>query len=69
MPRSNYIGGGTGLSVRGDLGTLNLSDVPIAMIEIGNMRNRSDARRMTTAAGQDRYANAVVRGIRTYLRR
>ena len=67
--RSTYIGGGTALSIRSDLGTLNLSDVPVAMIEVGNMRNARDARQMTSAAGQARYANAVVRGIRTYLRR
>ena len=69
VPRSNYIGGGTGLDVRSDLATLNMSDVPVAMIEVGNMRNATDARRMTTARGQTRYAIAVVRGIRTYLRR
>ena len=39
IPRSNYIGHGTGFDVRSDLGTLNMSDVPVAMIEIGNMRN------------------------------
>ena len=48
LPRSNYIGGGTGLDVRSDLGTLNMSDVPVAMIEIGNMRNARDAHRMTS---------------------
>jgi N-acetylmuramoyl-L-alanine amidase len=69
VPRSNYIGGGTGLDVRSDLGTLNMSDVPVAMIEIGNMRNAVDARRMTTRTGRMQYAKAVVRGIRTYLRR
>ncbi|MET0837368.1 MAG: N-acetylmuramoyl-L-alanine amidase [Marmoricola sp.] len=69
VPRSNYTAGGDGLDVRGDLGTLNLSDVPVAMIEIGNMRNAGDARRMTSKAGRARYAAAVVRGIRTYLRR
>jgi N-acetylmuramoyl-L-alanine amidase len=69
VPRADYIAGGDGLDVRSDLGTLNLSDVPVAMIEVGNMRNTVDARRMTTAAGQARYASAVVRGIRTYLRR
>jgi N-acetylmuramoyl-L-alanine amidase len=69
VPRSNYIGGGSGLDVRSDLGTLNMSDVPVAMIEIGNMRNATDARRMTSAQGRARYAAAVVRGIRTYLRR
>lgn len=69
VPRSNYTGGGSGLNVRGDLGTLNMSDVPVAMIEIGNMRNTGDARRMTSASGRARYARAVVRGIRTYLGR
>ena len=67
VPRSTYAGRGTGLVARSDLGTLNLSDVPIAMVEIGNMRNADDARRMTSRAGQDRYADAVVRGIRAYL--
>jgi N-acetylmuramoyl-L-alanine amidase len=69
VPRSNYTGGGTGLNVRNDLGTLNMSDVPVAMIEIGNMRNTGDARRMTSRSGRARYANAVVWGIRTFLGR
>lgn len=69
VSRSNYIGGGSGLDVRSDLGTLNMSDVPVAMIEIGNMRNVADARRMTSRSGRARYAKAVVRGIRAYLGR
>jgi N-acetylmuramoyl-L-alanine amidase len=69
IPRSNYIGDGTALSIRADLGTLNLSDVPVAMLEVGNMRNASDAHRMTTRKGRIRYARAVVRGIRLYLSR
>lgn len=69
IPRSTYVGGGTALSIRADLGTLNMSDVPVAMLEVGNMRNASDARRMTTAAGRTTYARAVVRGIRLYLGR
>ena len=69
VPRSSYVGGGTGLNVRSDLGTLNMSDVPIAMIEIGNMRNSGDARRMTSAGGRATYAAAVVRGIRSFLGR
>jgi N-acetylmuramoyl-L-alanine amidase len=69
IPRSTYIGHGTGLDVRSDLGTLNMSDVPIAMIEIGNMRNDGDAQRMLSGAGRARYANAVVYAIRAYLRR
>lgn len=69
LPRSNYVGDGTALSIRSDLGTLNLSDVPVAIIEVGNMRNASDAHRMTTSSGRARYARAVVRGIRLYLGR
>ncbi len=69
IPRSNYIGHGTGLDVRSDLGTLNMSDVPVAMIEIGNMRNARDAYRMTHKKGRARYANSVVAGIRAYLGR
>ena len=65
--RSSYIGGGTALSFRGDLGTLNWSRMPAVMVELGNMRNPGDARRMTSPAGQQRYATALVRGIRAYL--
>ena len=69
LPRSNYVNHGYGLTTRWDLATLNLSDVPVAMVEVGNMRNTSDANRMTTVAGRIRYAEAVVAGIRTYLAR
>lgn len=67
--RSTYVGRGTALSIRADLGTLNLSDIPIAMIELGNMRNAADARLMRSAKGRAVYASAVVLGIRTYLKR
>jgi N-acetylmuramoyl-L-alanine amidase len=69
LHRSNYVADGRGLVTRSDLGTLNLSDVPIAMIEIGNMRNAAEAARMRSAAGRALYASAVVLGIRTYLAR
>ena len=69
VPPSNYTGEGTGLNVRDDLGTLNLSDVPVAMVEIGNMRNSGDANRMTSMSGRARQADALVRGIRTFLGR
>ena len=69
LPPSNYTGEGTGLNVRDDLGTLNLSDVPVAMVEIGNMRNSGDANRMTSTSGRARQADALVRGIRTFLGR
>lgn len=69
ISRATYLARGRGLTIRGDLATLNLADVPTAMIELGNMRNRGDARRLSTRSGQATYAAAVVQGIRTYLNR
>jgi len=66
--RANYLGG-DGMDVRTDLGTLNFSDVPVVMVEAGNMRNRRDARWITRAKGRDRLAAALLAGIRRYLRR
>jgi N-acetylmuramoyl-L-alanine amidase len=68
LPYAAYTAGGDGLDLRGDLGTLNLSDVPVAMVELGNMRSRADAARMTTLSGRTRYARALAAGIVNYLR-
>jgi N-acetylmuramoyl-L-alanine amidase len=59
--------GGDGYDVRRDLGTLNMSDVPTVMVELGNMRNAGDARCMTSYACRGRYAHGLARGIRTFL--
>jgi N-acetylmuramoyl-L-alanine amidase len=67
FPRSNYVGGGTALDYRGDLGTLNLSHFPTIMVELGNMRNRRDAALMTSPTGRRHYARALLRGIRSQL--
>lgn len=56
-----------GVDVRGDLGTLNLSDVPAVMVELGNMRDPDEAAVMESAAGQRRYARALVAGARAFL--
>jgi len=61
--------GGDGLDARRDLGTLNLSDVPAVLVELGNMRNPGDARCMTSAACRDRYAGGLAAGVRAYLTR
>ena len=37
---ATYTAGGDGIDVRADLGTLNLSDIPTVMVELGNMRHR-----------------------------
>jgi N-acetylmuramoyl-L-alanine amidase len=48
---------------------LNFSDVPSVTVELGNMRNASDAKRMTSAAGQKQYAQWLMAGLETYFTR
>jgi len=67
VPVSTYVGS-AGLDFRGDLGTLNLSNVPTVMVELGNMRNARDAHRMTTAGGRTTYARALTTAARRFLR-
>jgi N-acetylmuramoyl-L-alanine amidase len=59
--------GGDGYDVRRDLGTLNMSDVPTVMVELGNMRNSGDARCMTSGSCRGRYAAGLASGIHSYL--
>lgn len=68
VPRANYIAGGDGLDFRADLATLNLSDVPTVMVELGNMLHPADARLMRTATGRAAYAAALARAVRRFLR-
>jgi N-acetylmuramoyl-L-alanine amidase len=67
LPKAKYVAGGDGLDFRSDLATLNLSNVPTVMVECGNMRNATDARRMTSRKGQARYARALTRAVRGFL--
>ncbi|MFJ4919440.1 N-acetylmuramoyl-L-alanine amidase [Streptomyces sp. NPDC088725] len=66
--RSNYIGGGTGLDVREDLGGLNLSTVPKVFIECGNMRDAQDAALVTSADWRQKAAQGLADGIGSYLK-
>jgi N-acetylmuramoyl-L-alanine amidase len=68
IPVAKYIAGADGLDIRADLGTLNLSDVPTVMVELGNMRSRADARRMTSRHGQSVYARALASASYRFLR-
>lgn len=65
---SNYIGDGTGLDVRTDLGGLNLSTVPKVFIECGNMRDSQDAARLTSGAWRQKAASGISDGIVSFLR-
>lgn len=68
LPYATYTAGGDGLAFRSDLGTLNLSDIPTVLVELGNMRSGRDAARMTSYDGRAAYARALVRGMEAYLR-
>jgi N-acetylmuramoyl-L-alanine amidase len=63
---SNYLGT-NGLYGRADLGGLNLSDRPTALIECGNMRDAGDAGVMTSVTGRQRIADGIAAGIIAYL--
>jgi N-acetylmuramoyl-L-alanine amidase len=67
LTKATYIAGGDGLAMRADLGTLNLSDIPTVMVELGNMRARADAARMTRPRGREHYARALALAVRRYL--
>lgn len=69
LPVANYTAGGDGLDFRSDLGTLNLSDVPTVMVELGNMRNAGDARCMTSDTCRGRYARGLADGVLAQLTR
>lgn len=68
VPVANYVAGGDGLDFRSDLATLNLANIPTVVAELGNMRNRRDAHRMTTRAGRAAYARGLALGVRRFLR-
>ncbi|MDO0927932.1 N-acetylmuramoyl-L-alanine amidase [Streptomyces sp. TG1A-8] len=65
---SNYLGSGTGLVTRTDLGGLNLSTVPKVFIECGNMRDSKDAAQLTSGAWRQKAAQGISEGIVSFLR-
>lgn len=67
-PPSNYVGDGTSLVTRKDLGGLNLSTVPKVFIECGNMRDTKDAALLTSGAWRQKAAQGISEGIVSFLR-
>jgi N-acetylmuramoyl-L-alanine amidase len=63
IPVANYTAGGDGIDFRSDLGTLNLANIPSVMVELGNMHNPRDARRMTSRQGRATYARALANAV------
>ncbi len=68
MAPSNYIGDGTGLDVRRDLGGLNLTKVPKVFIECGNMRDSRDAALLTSSSWRQKAAKGIADGISGFLK-
>ncbi|WP_433465323.1 N-acetylmuramoyl-L-alanine amidase [Spirillospora sp. CA-128828] len=66
IPSSTYVGK-DGLDTRSDLGGLNMSTVPVAFIECGNMQNPGDAAKMASGAFRQRMAESLVKGFENYL--
>ncbi|MEU8804474.1 N-acetylmuramoyl-L-alanine amidase [Spirillospora sp. NPDC048819] len=67
MAYSNYLGE-EGRDRRDDLGGLNMSNVPKVFIECGNMRNKNDAAKLSSASFRQRIAESLAVGFRTYLK-
>jgi N-acetylmuramoyl-L-alanine amidase len=67
LPVANYIAGGDGLDFRSDLATLNLSNIPTVLVELGNMRSSVDAHKMTSRSGRATYARGLALAVRRYL--
>jgi N-acetylmuramoyl-L-alanine amidase len=66
MPVSDYVAQ-DGLSVRTDLGGLNLSDVPAVFLEMGNMKNADDMALLGDPAFQDQVAAALASALVAFL--
>lgn len=66
MPMSTY-DGTNGIAHRNDLAGLNLTTEPKVLIEVGNMRNATDARLLTSSAWQQKVARAMADAITKFL--
>lgn len=64
---ATYAAGGDGLDRRADLATLNLSDVPTVVVELGNLRDARDARLLTSAPGRSRAARGLSAAVRRFV--
>lgn len=68
MPTSTY-DGVHGITHRDDLAGLNLTRVPLVLVECGNMRNATDARLMTSTRFQRQIAAAITVAMERFLGR
>ncbi|SNQ51239.1 putative N-acetylmuramoyl-L-alanine amidase [Frankia canadensis] len=66
QPLADYLGV-EGMTIRSDLGGLNLSRVPKVFLECGNMRNQADAALLVDPTWRARAAAGIADGLTAYL--
>jgi N-acetylmuramoyl-L-alanine amidase len=65
--RTSDYTGREGLVARDDLATLNLAEVPVVLLEAGNLRDPDDAAELLDPAWQDDLASALASAIASFL--
>nr|WP_026918401.1 N-acetylmuramoyl-L-alanine amidase [Gordonia shandongensis] len=64
---ANYLGAVDGIVERPDIAGLNLTRVPLAFIEMGNLSDPAEAAVLSSPQGATKYAAAITNGIVKYL--
>lgn len=67
IPTANYAGVDDGLQLRSDIAAVNLTKVPAAFVEMGNLANPAEATALGSPDGQLKYALAITDGIMRFL--
>ncbi|WP_424323722.1 N-acetylmuramoyl-L-alanine amidase [Gordonia sp. (in: high G+C Gram-positive bacteria)] len=64
---ANYLGAVNGVVTRPDIAAVNLTRVPAAFVEMGNLSDPAEAAVLSSPAGATKYAVAITTGITNYL--
>lgn len=64
---ANYLGAVDGIVTRPDIAAVNLTRVPAAFIEMGNLSDPAEAAVLSSPQGATKYAVAITEGISAYL--
>ncbi|WP_132991899.1 N-acetylmuramoyl-L-alanine amidase [Gordonia zhaorongruii] len=64
---ANYAGAVDGIQTRPDIAGANLTRVPLAFVEMGNLSNPAEAASLTSPQGATKYAVALTKGIKKYV--
>ncbi len=66
MPVADYVAV-DGMSARDDLGGLNLSNVPVVFLEVGNMKNAADLALLRDPGFRQAAAEAITAAVEAFL--